>query len=397
MALSASLDQRGPAPLDVVLVALVVLVSGSLYYTTYFQNAWLLLVIAIAGARHLYRPGLLSLTAVLFSALFVLVTGLNPSLALSSYVVMLFRAACALLIVSAIPMRTFSHMFLQIVTVLAAVSLLYLPATMLGLQSPLPMFLSLDFIPIQNFILFSLNPMHMANFRNCGLFWEPGAFQFFINLAFLLGIAYKQLRWGHALVLGIALLSTQSTTGYIVFTLILLGYGFTSALNAKLKGLGLALTIGSLPIAFPVLNRVVFSKFSSDNSSFVSFMSRNQDFLLDWQIFQKHWLTGVGYGNLQIRDVYGPKFLGDSYYQFLPTGADSLLIYVSQVGFIGIMILIPLVFPRFLSGFNLFARFLFAIAIIILFNTESMFPFLIANVLLLYGLIENRSQGEEKS
>ena len=393
MAVSASLDQRGPAPLDGVLVALVVLVSGSLYYTTYFQNAWLLLVLAFACARHLYRPGLLSLRAVLFSALFVLVAGLNCSLAHSSYVVMLFRVTCALLIVSALPLRTFSHMFLQIVTALAAVSMLYLPATVLGLQSPLPMFSSLDFIPIQNFLLFSINPFHVTNFRNCGLFWEPGAFQFFINLAFLLAIAYKQLRWGHALVLVTALLTTQSTTGYIVFALILLGYGSTSALNPKLKGLGLGLSIVALPIAFPLLDRVVFSKFASDSSSFVSFMSRNQDFSLDWQIFLEHWLSGVGYGNLAIRDVYGPKFLGDSYYHFLPTAADSLLIYVTQVGFIGILMLIPLVLPRFLSGFNLFSRLLFSTAIVILFNTENMFPFLIANVLLLYGLTENRIQG----
>lgn len=394
MAVSASLGQRGPAPLDGILVALVVLVSGSLYYSTYFQNTWLLLVLAIACARHLYRPGLLSLKAVLFCALFIVVAGLNSSLALSSYMVMLVRVICALLIVSAVPLRTFSHIFLQTMTALAAVSMLYLPATLLGLQSPLPMFSSLSLTPIQNFLLFSLNPFHTANFRNCGLFWEPGAFQFFINMAFLLAIAHKQLRWGHYLILSTALLSTQSTTGYIVFALILLGYGPTSALPPKLKGLGLGLSLIAIPITFPFLDRVVFSKFSSDSSSFVSFVSRSQDLSLDWQIFLQHWLSGVGYGNLSIRDVYGPKFFGDSYYHFLPTGADSLLIYVSQVGVTGILILIPLLFPQFMSGFNLISRLIFATAIVILFNTESMFPFLITNVLLLYGITEDRITGE---
>jgi len=373
-------------------VALVVLVSGSLYYSTYLQNTWLLIVLAIACARHLYRPGLLSRRAVFFSLTFILTAGLNPSLAISSYAVMVSRVTCAMLIVSAIPIRTFSHIFLQIVTALAAFSLFYLPATALGLQSPLPMFVSLDFIPIQNFILFSLNPFHMHNFRNCGLFWEPGGFQFFINLAFLLAIAYKQLRWGHAFVLMLALLTTQSTTGYIVFALILIGYGSTSALSPKLKTLGLGLSIFALPITSILIDRVVLSKFAPDSSSFASFISRNQDFLLDWHIFLKHWLLGVGYGNLSVRAIYGPKFLGDSYYQFLPTGADSLAIYVTQVGIFGLLMLIPLLFPRFLSGFNIFARIIFATAILILFNTESMFPFLISNVLLLYGLNEDSVQ-----
>jgi len=60
-------------------------------------------------------------------------------------------------------------------------------------------------------------------FRNCGMFWEPGAFQGYIMLAFLFYINDYQSLWkAHkikCLILSLALLTTFSTTGYIVFLL----------------------------------------------------------------------------------------------------------------------------------------------------------------------------------
>lgn len=59
--------------------------------------------------------------------------------------------------------------------------------------------------------------------RNCGMFWEPGAFQGYIMLAFLFYINdYKSLWKTHkrkCIILSLALLTTFSTTGYIVYLL----------------------------------------------------------------------------------------------------------------------------------------------------------------------------------
>lgn len=62
--------------------------------------------------------------------------------------------------------------------------------------------------------------------RNSGMFWEPGAFQGYINLVPLLFIDNLKQLWEQerfsCVILTLALLTTFSTTGYIVFMVIIL-------------------------------------------------------------------------------------------------------------------------------------------------------------------------------
>lgn len=60
----------------------------------------------------------------------------------------------------------------------------------------------------------------MLMLRNCGPFWEPGAFQGFLNLAIALNIIYRNNddnRWAwKIIVFSITIITTYSTGGYIV-------------------------------------------------------------------------------------------------------------------------------------------------------------------------------------
>lgn len=59
--------------------------------------------------------------------------------------------------------------------------------------------------------------------RNQGIFWEPGAYQTFINLAMLFNLfAFKKDRMINLIIFGITIFTTYSTTGYIVALIILL-------------------------------------------------------------------------------------------------------------------------------------------------------------------------------
>ena len=75
--------------------------------------------------------------------------------------------------------------------------------------------------------------------RNCGMFWEPGAFQGYIMLAFLFYIDdYKSLWKTHKLkciILSLALLTTFSTTGYIVYLFYIAYIIFTSKISFYIK------------------------------------------------------------------------------------------------------------------------------------------------------------------
>jgi hypothetical protein len=66
-----------------------------------------------------------------------------------------------------------------------------------------------------------------TSYRNSGMFWEPGAFAGYLNLALLfLGFIKNRLSkgmyWRYLIVLSIALLTTMSTVGYVAYPLVLL-------------------------------------------------------------------------------------------------------------------------------------------------------------------------------
>jgi len=84
-----------------------------------------------------------------------------------------------------------------------------------------------------NIIIYSIQPYaqviasNSAIARNCGFAWEPGGFAVFLNIALFVNIFYTSTGkkfnarfW----ILLLALLSSQSTTGYVIFILIMIFY-----------------------------------------------------------------------------------------------------------------------------------------------------------------------------
>lgn len=75
-----------------------------------------------------------------------------------------------------------------------------------------------------NMYLYCIN--HSILHRNCGMFWEPGAFQIYLNIA-LLFIIYDpkcKLKKIKIAILSLAVLTTISTTGYVAYSLIIFSY-----------------------------------------------------------------------------------------------------------------------------------------------------------------------------
>lgn len=112
--------------------------------------------------------------------------------------------------------------------------------------------------------------------RNSGMFWEPGAFQGFILLAILMIIfnvdkKNDNNRKVELVIFGVTLLTTQSTTGYILLIALLICCwdriaGVFGAKNPRLKIILTALLgIGVFYIIFSSGN--ISSKFSSNNVS----------------------------------------------------------------------------------------------------------------------------------
>lgn len=84
--------------------------------------------------------------------------------------------------------------------------------------------------------LYNLNN-HGQVLRNCGPFWEPGAFQGFINLAITIELLSNKMhdwKWNlRMLIFATTIITTYSTGGYIVLVLNFIYYLFTDNSIAK--------------------------------------------------------------------------------------------------------------------------------------------------------------------
>lgn len=134
-----------------------------------------------------------------------------------------------------IPYSTWERVFINTITVLAAISLIgWAFSTLLATAS-----FGLDLEgtwQYKSYIIFNI--IKAIPSRNCGIFWEPGMYQGFLNFGILLIVMKrKQTFWDviKGLILAITVLTTYSTTGYIV--LLILGIYIVYRAIARINSL----------------------------------------------------------------------------------------------------------------------------------------------------------------
>lgn len=127
----------------------------------------------------------------------------------------------------------------------------------------------------------SVVPVGMHDyFRNFGIFYEPGIFQFYLNIALLIELfSNKKINVFRVLVLVVAVITTLSTNGYISIVLVLFVYGFFVILGSGnrdkiYRKIGFLALLAAIAIIFVVLidkgiiGSRVFMKFSKTNASY---------------------------------------------------------------------------------------------------------------------------------
>ena len=140
-------------------------------------------------------------------------------------------------------------------------------------------------------------------FRNCGMFWEPGAFAGVLTLCLALNMNYLNLYWSKYkfkfIIIILALLTTKSTTGYIVIFFIFL-YSFINFKNI-IQSIIFLLTF--IFISFYIFNKSDFLKTKFDNQFIKAKNQRIGNFsntrfgslIFDWHYISKHPFSGNGF------------------------------------------------------------------------------------------------------
>ena len=191
--------------------------------------------------------------------------------------------------------------------------------------------------------------------RNSGMFWEPGAYEGYLNLAlcFLIiskDVCYQKIK---ALSLSVALLTTFSTTGYVVFAVILIVYlFFYSDLPFPAK---VALTVLLFAVVVYYYQSLDFlqQKIQYQNSLGITDEGRINDYKRFAGIIQDHFFFGITADTMSDLGIQnsGNGFLG----------------YWVRFGFIGVICFFSLLFliPFRKIGF-LNSAFLFSVVFLTL-------------------------------
>ena len=150
------------------------------------------------------------------------------------------------------------------------------------------------------FIYTTLSDMHIH--KNAGMFWEPGAYAGVLTLCLALNFNNLNYYWEQhrfkLLIVIIALITSQSTTGYIVGALIISAYFIQSnKMSAYLFTLPLLFFIGLyLYENNPFLkDKIEFQLKKTEDQEVGEFSnSRFGSVVFDWHYIKKHPLLGNG-------------------------------------------------------------------------------------------------------
>ena len=225
-----------------LLVLMSILASGSLYYSSY-SNPFLLLYFSICiSALFLLKKFNLSKYYFLYALISICFLFLHPILLGNLHIPNIYfgysiRIASFLIVISILGHQKFSLTYLRIMVFICFFNLIlyisnvYLFQYSQSLPSLLPDLRSWDDYTFKNYIFYFApigidgnNAVPYSSFiRNTGLFWEGGAYQYFLNLALILSLYVKKNlifsfpNW----IFIISILTTFSTTGYIIMAIVL--------------------------------------------------------------------------------------------------------------------------------------------------------------------------------
>ena len=224
------------------------------------------------------------------------------------------------------------------------------------------------------------------NISNSSVFWEPGAFQAFLNIAIAFELYFFKFKHKKRLIVFVlSMITTFSTTGYIIFIIQLsLFLFFDKSFRTKWSNIILKILLIGLLLMFVfsgLFIGTVLDKFSETN---YSYYVRFGGTLIDLSIFSQSPLFGVGQSAYKILmekmayNIYGLD-MGVS-----PNSlTQSLAIYGSFL--MAFLLFYYYKFTYLIAGNNLIKRLSYSVILLIIFSTENFITSYFFLSLLIYG------------
>lgn len=240
----------------------------------------------------------------------------------------------------------FRGAYLNVMYFFAAVSLIFYALEFVGIKVPDLVHIA----PNRNSILIFSSLNNVEELRNCGPFWEPGAFSCYLILVPLLFIdnlkAFVVNNKKKVIVLLLALITTISTTGYICLSVIIIYYYMMQSKNKFVTYLVyLPIILTTLFYAYSNLD-FMSSKIEEQTESSLEMQgdfsnTRIGSLLFDLHYIKKHPIVGNGL-NERTRYADHPFLWGKS----LGHG-NAFSNYTAQMGVIALIVYFVLLYRAF--------------------------------------------------
>lgn len=247
-------------------------------------------------------------------------------------IILLIRCVCLMIIMSNINRDEFVDNYITIMAVMCIISLICFILTQQGVT-----------LPFQKTITFK-NKYYIYTFyhtlgrwnileRNCGVFWEPGGYQIFLNYGLLMLMTdstriinkFGLKKYIFVVVAFVStIMTTLSTTGFICFALILSIGVLHQSGNKKIKGALLVLIAVSLGVFLIIENNLGIIESKAINQE-GSFGTRYNDTIVSFELGLKR-VLGYGYGNTYSPTVLMARGVTDN-----SSGLGSLLVYFGVI------------------------------------------------------------------
>jgi len=382
---------------DILIVLGTILLSKSLYYETYGVN--ILLIVFLGFLSLVYNVSKIKINKLILLYIFIILVliMLNLGSRYESLLVLLTNIAIGIFVVHSLSFDKFSNIYVKILLIISFFSIFTWAIIYFNLHSFLPDFVAIDGRQLRNFMLFGVseNFINSSIFRNSGIWWEPGAFQLFVNLAFIFTIINQTINYKKYILFLVTIITISSTTGFIVFFLISGIYFKNITFYSKHKMLFLVIFIGFITLIFLYASENMYDKFNPDSNSFVSFLSRYYDVLISGNMLIDNPVLGYGFGSNKENAIpYGINMLGYDIYNSTakPTGADGITMFIAQIGLFSLILLIPFLIPKYYKHLSFIDKIVITICLLLMFNTENFTFLLIFIVLTFYGIVGNNKK-----
>ena len=215
--------------IDFLAVLFLIFLSGSMFFMVQNMMPSMIVFLAIAVAYvYLNRTCSKKNFSVFLICIAILLSNmaLKESYGISSkdFFIILLKLAILMIIQSNITHEKFTYIYERIMYFLAILSLACFIILNLGIGLPL------TFIDNSTGTAFGYTFYHCMKevSRNCGIFWEPGAYQIYLNYAIIFATVLfsngklDMTKFGiHVIVYIVAIITTQSSTGYLCMAVVL--------------------------------------------------------------------------------------------------------------------------------------------------------------------------------